>query len=264
MQAGPEWISWIQENLILGVDETKIVDVMRERGFDTAVIGPAVEKAKSAQIMGGAETVDVSAVQSHLDVSPAERLKTDLAEVYVYKNFLTKDECTSIIETTRPHLRPSTVVNQDDVGGGYRTSQTCDLGHIHDVFLRKIDLRIARALGLSARLAEATQAQFYDVGQFYKQHHDYFQDNDLVNYDGPTRGQRTYTFMIYLNTTQAGGGTKFVHLHREFKPKAGTAIIWNNLKADGTGNPSTEHEALPVEKGYKAIITKWFRSKVAA
>ncbi len=264
MQAGPEWISWIQENLILGVEETRIAETMRERGFDNPVITDAIQHAKATQFLGGDEQVNPFQVRSHIDLSPAERVNTDKAEIYVHKNFLTKDECAKIIEAMRPHLRPSTVVRQDEVGTSYRTSKSCDLGNLHDLFLRKIDLRIAKALGLSARLAEATQAQYYDVGEYYKQHHDYFVGDDLTNYDGPKRGQRTYTFMIYLNTTKAGGGTRFVHLHRDFQPKAGTAIIWNNLYNNGEVNPNTEHEALPVQKGFKAIITKWFRSKIAA
>jgi prolyl 4-hydroxylase len=37
------------------------------------------------------------------------------------------------------------------------------------------------------------------------------------------------------------------------------AVIWNNLYPDGTPNPDTLHQGMPVKAGHKAIITKWFR-----
>ena len=36
--------------------------------------------------------------------------------------------------------------------------------------------------------------------------------------------------------------------------------IWSSLNKDGSPNPNSLHHAQPVLKGYKAIITKWFRS----
>ena len=45
-------------------------------------------------------------------------------------------------------------------------------------------------------------------------------------------------------------------------PVPGMALAWNNLQADGTPNPFTLHEALPVEVGHKWVITKWFRADI--
>ena len=44
-------------------------------------------------------------------------------------------------------------------------------------------------------------------------------------------------------------------------PRLGQAIIWNNLYQDGRPNPDTLHHGMPVEQGYKAVITKWFRQR---
>lgn len=38
-------------------------------------------------------------------------------------------------------------------------------------------------------------------------------------------------------------------------------MAWNNLGADGQPNPATLHEALPVIRGLKYVITKWFRAE---
>ena len=71
-------------------------------------------------------------------------------------------------------------------------------------------------------------------------------------------GQRTWTFMVYLNNVEEGGETFFRHFDRKFVPSQGTAVVWNNLYPDGSPNPFTIHEALPVIKGNKWVITKWF------
>ena len=65
--------------------------------------------------------------------------------------------------------------------------------------------------------------------------------------------------MIYLNEVEKGGETEFLRLNKTFSPTQGTALIWNNLNEDGTPNENTMHQAHPVEKGKKTIITKWFR-----
>jgi len=41
---------------------------------------------------------------------------------------------------------------------------------------------------------------------------------------------------------------------------AGTALLWNNIRSDGQLNGATLHHGMPVKSGYKAVITKWFRS----
>jgi prolyl 4-hydroxylase len=66
--------------------------------------------------------------------------------------------------------------------------------------------------------------------------------------------------MIYLNSTDEGGITQFPRIDTEFNPKEGMAVIWSSLNSDGSPNTNSLHHAQPVLKGYKAIITKWFRS----
>lgn len=67
--------------------------------------------------------------------------------------------------------------------------------------------------------------------------------------------------MVYLNTVPEGGETLFNRIGRRFSPAPGLALCWNNLGPDGTPNPHTMHEALPVRAGRKYVITKWFRAE---
>ena len=57
------------------------------------------------------------------------------------------------------------------------------------------------------------------------------------------------------------GETVFADLERPFTPVAGMALAWNNLRSDGSPNPHTLHEAMPVKQGKKYVITKWFRER---
>ena len=68
--------------------------------------------------------------------------------------------------------------------------------------------------------------------------------------------------MIYLNSTQQGGETTFPLIDEEFTPREGKAVIWCNLNIDLSPNIFSMHHAKPVQKGYKAIITKWFRTGI--
>ena len=115
---------------------------------------------------------------------------------------------------------------------------------------------------MDPRLSEPIQGQRYDPGEYFKEHTDWFTPG-TEEYITHTRvgGQRTWTVMIYLNVVERGGETFFRKLDRCFTPSPGLALIWNNLQADGTPNPFTLHEAIPVAKGHKWVITKWFRSQ---
>ena len=65
--------------------------------------------------------------------------------------------------------------------------------------------------------------------------------------------------MVYLHEPEGGGETQFPELGVKVEPRLGRAVLWNNLHASGEGNYATQHRSLPVTRGTKTIITKWFR-----
>ncbi len=110
--------------------------------------------------------------------------------------------------------------------------------------------------------SEAIQGQKYETGQEFRSHTDYF-DASTPSFAANTgdRGQRTWTFMVYLNDVAAGGATRFPHLDRRFRPRQGSALIWNNLDAGGQPIPATLHHGMKPLRGEKYVLTKWFREK---
>lgn len=193
----------------------------------------------------------------------AEKINYPFTQIYKKDDFLSKEECNSVIKLIDEHCKQSCVANPDDapIVSDYRTSKTADLSYIKYPKLFDIDYKMTEMLGINPLASEVMQGQKYEIGQYYKQHCDYF---DPFTKEHKTycewMGQRTWTFMIYLNDVEEGGETYFKHLKLKIKPKQGTAVLWNNLYRNGFPNPKTLHEALPPVSGKKYVITKWFRS----
>ena len=180
--------------------------------------------------------------------------------IYVLERFLSPEECEAIVEIMREHMRPSTVTFGP---ADYRTSTTCDLSLIDNPAIDELDTKICRTVGIWPMHSEGIQAQHYEVGQEFKPHTDYFEPGtDEYRDHCMIYGNRTWTFMCFLNTVEEGGETVFPMLqHGVFQPLIGRALYWNNLKPDGTPNPAMLHAGLPVIRGHKDIVTKWFREK---
>ena len=163
-----------------------------------------------------------------------------------------------MIDAINTALQPSTVTRGSS---DYRTSRTCHLRQNHPELSARLDQRFADLLGVDPRLSEPIQGQRYDSGQYFKEHTDWFSPGTKAFKEHTSvGGQRTWTLMIYLNAVEQGGETVFKRLERRFTPIPGLGLAWNNLQADGTPNPFTLHEAIPVDTGNKWVITKWFRA----
>ena len=196
-----------------------------------------------------------------------ERLPTPNAQVFTWEDFLSGDDCQKTMELIDQNLKPSTVTGaqgetRTHVDTRVRTSSTCTLGLQPDPFVLDLNRRISATLGIHWSYSEAIQGQKYEVGQEFKSHTDYFEPGAAEYLPNTAeRGQRTWTFMIYLNSTPEGGETWFPRLEKLFHPKQGMAVIWNNLNADGSVNPYTLHHGMKPRQGEKYIITKWFRER---
>ncbi len=267
----PTWTQWLSENLRRGCAPEEILAILLDNGFHVG----AIKKAMGAKFPAHSPIaltaegrkpvpIDYQAVANPRlvrDHPHAVRYDTDLLQLYTIDHFLSDSECDALIAIISPHLRPSTITIPT-ADAAFRTSQTCDLGLLNDAFVKSIDEKIADALGIRLPYSEGNQAQRYDVGQQFKQHTDFFEPGtDEYRQHARITGNRTWTFMVYLNNVDVGGGTRFFAIHHTFMPKKGQAVIWNNLHPDGTVNPHTAHAGTPVEAGHKVIITKWFRER---
>jgi prolyl 4-hydroxylase len=174
---------------------------------------------------------------------------------------LKPEQCEALIEIIRAHAYPSRVDGYKQQSE-MRSSRTCNLTADDYPCVAEVDDAISRALGLSQGWSEVNQGQWYEPGQQYKPHPDYFPPGtpEYTRFVS-MQGQRTWTFMIYLNNTERGGGTHFTKIDKTVMPEQGRAVCWNNLLRSGQPNPNTEHAGLPVDAGSKFIVTKWFRDR---
>jgi len=263
-----EWKGWINENLRRGCDPVGLVEIMQKNGFTLDAIRQAMGVHFPAKFgMASAITMQTINYQALASVPVAQMewksgfkyIENDKLQLYTIENFLTDEECDKLIELSDPNVRPSTITIYSE---GYRTSYTSDLIDLKSPFVEEIDKKISTALGIRLSYSEGIQAQRYDIGQEFKAHTDFFEPNtDEYKVHATLMGNRTWTFMIYLNTTPKGGETRFTNIDKNFKPVKGMAVVWNNLYPDGTVNRDSMHWGMPVEEGQKYIITKWFREK---
>jgi len=181
-------------------------------------------------------------------------------QLYVGDGFLDPDICRQMCQKIDEGSYPSPLYdkeNWEDV----RTSYSCNL-NVYDSVIADVEGRIAALLGIERAFGEPLQGQRYQEGQRFREHADFFYIDQpyWAEYE-PHGGQRTWTAMIYLNEVEAGGSTRFKLLDFQVEPKLGRILIWNNMSLDGSPNPWTLHEGMPVEAGTKYIVTKWHRER---
>lgn len=190
-----------------------------------------------------------------------QRLPTPKAEIFQVRDFLSPAQCDALITLIDRDRRPSTIA--DDNGDQYfRTSETCDLP-AQELAVQELEGLLTALSGINPAHGEPLQGQRYAVGQEFKAHTDYFTPGgpDWEQYCAVS-GQRTWTFMIYLNEVEAGGATRFKAVGKTFQPELGKLLCWNNRRPDGRENPNTLHHGMRVRKGTKYVITKWYREKI--
>lgn len=181
-------------------------------------------------------------------------------ELFHQRGFLPPEQCAELVSLIDAKRRPSTIA--DPNGDRYfRTSETCDLD-ADEPAVRDLEARLFALNGIDPVYGEPVQGQRYAEGQEFKAHTDYFEPDgaDFARYCS-VAGQRTWTFMVYLNEVEAGGGTRFGVPKKIIQPETGKLLAWNNRRPDGSPNPNTLHHGMKVRRGVKYVITKWYRER---
>jgi prolyl 4-hydroxylase len=198
---------------------------------------------------------------AHLAAQPqVQRVPSPKLTLFIRRNFLDAETCAAVCARIDQTRRPSTVSDYNG-DASYRTSETCDLDAAEPL-VANLEAQLLALTGLDGAYGEPMQGQRYAVGQEFKQHTDYFEPRgvDFEKFCG-VAGNRTWTAMIYLNTPEAGGATRFKVIDKIIQPEVGKLVIWNNRRPDGTLNPVSLHHGMKVRAGTKYVVTKWFRER---
>jgi hypothetical protein len=181
--------------------------------------------------------------------------------IFLYKNFLSAEECDYLINLGRDKLERSKVVGskQDEVIAD-RSSSGYWITYDKSEF---VDKKIAAVTHLPLNQGEQLHLLHYEKTQQYKPHMDWFPRglSDAQEEQIKTHGQRIATMIIFLAEVEEGGETWFPKPDIKVKPHKGDAVLFYDLLPHGEEDGEALHGGMPVIKGEKWIVTKWLRQK---
>jgi prolyl 4-hydroxylase len=168
-------------------------------------------------------------------------------------------ECEWLINAAMPRLERATVYSSGVDHGRTNQSAVLDLAHT-DLIAQMIRTRIANELGAPLPCLEIPQVLCYAVGEEFVLHCDFLDPRTLKD-EIERSGQRSATFLIYLNEDYEGGETSFPVLGIDHRGKTGDALIFGNLGPNRNPDPRTQHAGLPPTSGLKWVFSQWIRDR---
>jgi prolyl 4-hydroxylase len=265
------WKDWVKINLQNGISKNDIFNILLNYNFNYKHIQTFLNWEPKLQFINERKDLQNNILPNNefqiikhnktlQDNPKVYKIENNYLDIYKIYNFLSEEECHDLIQSLQNETFEKSTITNSNEKNKIRTSSTCHLFSEKNKLYQDLNNKICKTIGVNETQSEISQVQKYNIGEEFKQHTDYFDENLECNkYYLGERGQRTWTFMIYLNDVEEGGETYFPKINMKIKPICGTAIIWNNLINDEKVNCYSLHQGLPVLKGEKIIITKWFR-----
>ncbi|MEO0441455.1 MAG: 2OG-Fe(II) oxygenase, partial [Pseudomonadota bacterium] len=184
-----------------------------------------VLKTKATKYNSPKRMVELSQrVTDKLNAHPqVQWLESPHAQLFVHQNFLSDADCALLIDMIEADSTPSDLYETIKTEG-FRTSYSCNV-KIDDPDIQRIEKSICDLMGLDNDHSEVLQGQRYQVGQQFKNHHDYFHETEEYwKKEEANGGQRSWTAMVYLNEPEEGGATAFPQLQYQVEPRKGMLL----------------------------------------
>lgn len=268
-QHGPDWRTWILENLERGCAPLTMLRDMVNAVWTLAAAETALDEGLA--ILGLS-----SNWKSPMPTLPdADQFEIDGRTISVRGRFaspraamlegiLSAQECADLIDYARSKgLKPSSVVDDgtgESVAHHARTSSSIHFKRAESPLINQIEQRLADMTGWPVARGEGLQVLRYEPGQQYKPHFDWFDPAKTGAAVHLKRGgQRVATTVLYLASAEAGGGTRFPKAGTTVLPPVGGAIFFNDVNALGEPDEMSLHSGEPVLRGVKIVATYWQR-----
>lgn len=215
------------------------------------------------------EGEDWANMRSEIDLAawlaPAEiRMIREAPRIHVIEKFATPAACDWLIAQAQGRLSRATIY--DKATGGTtedrrRTNSQCDLDiETCGVLTFVLRGRIAAITRRQDQAMEISKILHYAPGDTFAEHFDYLDPAEPAYANEiAVRGQRTDTFLIYLNDGFSGGATYFPLIELSHIGAKGDALLFSNVDAAGAPDGDTMHTGLPPTSGEKWVFSQWIR-----
>jgi prolyl 4-hydroxylase len=182
--------------------------------------------------------------------------------VYLFEDYLSREQCTHLIELSEPHMRRAVVSGgAEGVESEGRTGSVHWIQHNLTPITQSVSQRLADLVGIPLENAESIQVINYGVGEQYKPHYDGWEHTTETGQRCLARGgQRLLTCLIYLSDVDNGGSTFFPRLDMEVMPKTGRMVLFHNCHENSNRRHELSlHGGMPLGEGVKWACNVWFR-----
>lgn len=193
------------------------------------------------------------------------QLSEDNYDVQIIENFLTPDECDTIIRLAKKKGLEEGMVYTDNKKDLYaldkssRDSKTAWLEDNEHSVVEKIAKKAAELSKLPIEKQEPLQVAYYNQGGKFVEHHDACTEKSDKKCDAIDINPRRSTLLIYLNDDFEGGETEFRLIGKKIKPLKGQAIFFWDTYENKEIIEKSLHCGHKVKSGEKWICTKWSR-----
>ena len=223
------------------------------------------QAAQQLQVLREA-TINVAADVDRWLAPGENRVLRESPRLVALAEFLPSALCRHLMDRSAARLTQAQVY--DAYRGGLKIDpMRTNMGAAYSLFdtdlvMQLVRARIALAAGVTIDRLEPTEVVHYSAGDRYKPHFDFFHPS-LPNYAEEMRvkGQRVKTCLVYLNGGYEAGETEFPNIGIKFRGRPGEALIFDNVLANGAGDPNTLHAGLPPLSGEKWLLSQWLRDK---
>lgn len=196
--------------------------------------------------------------------APARQRIHDAPRIHIIEKFAPPAACDWLIAQSRDCLSRATIYDRTTGGtteDDRRTNSQCDLDIENcGVLTFVLRGRIAAVTGRPDRAMEIPKILHYAPGETFAAHFDYLDPSEpAYASELARRGQRTDTFLIYLNEDFTGGETHFPRVGLSHVGAKGDALLFANIDPAGLPDRETMHAGLPPASGEKWIFSQWIR-----
>lgn len=251
-----------------GVGYGQPIDLERARTWCVIAAQRGDANAQAQLRLLAGNDADWTALGARIDIAAwtaprAAHAINERPRIGVSDGFLDQGLCDWLIARATP-LQESALVYDPKTGQPVRddarsnSAATFKLPDL-DLPLLLLRQRIANTIGAPVEHFERTSVFRYQPGQTFADHADYIAT--AFTAEIRQRGQRPYTFLVYLNDAFEAGETHFLAIDRKIRVGAGDALFWRNVDDAGAPDETTRHAGAPPTRGEKWLLSQFIRDK---